>query len=470
MKIFVSYSRRDADLAQHVNEYFEGSEHDIFTDVNDIQMGDIWSNIIENNISKCDIFVVIVTQASLRSIEIEKEVLWAQRENRKIIPCIHRDVRHAELKWDLARLQGIEFDDKYELARNLFSKVERSSPIIPQTQSQESPMPQNQEPPPTTPKRQSESSVPPAAIAASSIRSSPPLSYPQADSTNTNTNTSPPARSITSSTGESRHYYHNQEAIKERRSGINLKLLLPIIGVVAIVGAVVAFSFLGSTNQPEPVTPGNEPTTPPVPPTALHSNAIPIAGNQSVTTNMDTPVNIVLGASDNDTNDDLTANIVSTPSDGKLSDINQTTGFVTYTPDPSFVGDDQFTFKVNDGKADSSNTGTVKIAITSQQEESVTPSIVSNRPPIPNNQSVTTDMNTPIDITLGASDQDTDDDLTAKIISNPLHGSLGAVNQTSGVVLYSPTLGFTGNDEFTFKVNDGKVDSANNGTVKIAVK
>ena len=209
-------------------------------------MGDIWSNIIENNILKCDIFVVIVTQASLRSIEIEKEVLQAQRENRKIIPCIHRDVRHAEIKWDLARLQGIEFDDKYELARKLFSKIERSSPIIPQTQSQpESLISQKQEAPPTTPQQQSESLVPPAATAASSIRSSPPLSYSQADSTNTNTNTntSPPARSTTPSTDESRHYYH-QEAIEDRRSGINLKILLPIIGVVAIVGAVVAFSFL----------------------------------------------------------------------------------------------------------------------------------------------------------------------------------------------------------------------------------
>jgi hypothetical protein len=126
------------------------------------------------------------------------------------------------------------------------------------------------------------------------------------------------------------------------------------------------------------------------------SNAIPIAGNQSGTTNMNTPIDITLDASDNDTNDDLTADIVSIPSNGKLSDINQSTGFVTYTPDPGFAGDDQFTFKVNDGKTGSNNTGTVKIGINSEQVQSVSTSNDSNHYPIANNQSVTTNMNTRI--------------------------------------------------------------------------
>ena len=55
MKIFVSYSRRDSDLARHVYEYFKGSDYDVFKDVNNIELGDIWSDTIENNISKCDL-------------------------------------------------------------------------------------------------------------------------------------------------------------------------------------------------------------------------------------------------------------------------------------------------------------------------------------------------------------------------------------------------------------------------------
>jgi hypothetical protein len=126
VKIFVSYSRRDADFAHQLHEYFIGSEHSVFTDINNIEIGNIWSNIIEQNISSSDIFVVIVTHASLRSSEVEKEVLQAQRQNKIIIPCIHRTVSREEIKWNLARFQGIGFNDKYELARDLFSRFRKS--------------------------------------------------------------------------------------------------------------------------------------------------------------------------------------------------------------------------------------------------------------------------------------------------------------------------------------------------------
>ena len=123
MKIFISYSRRDADYAQQIDEYFEGSGHNVFTDVKDIQMGVVWTSALETNISNCDVFVVIITHASLRSTEVEKEVRQAQREKKTIIPCIHRDVSYDEIKWDLKSIQGVEFQDKYELSRDLYSKI-----------------------------------------------------------------------------------------------------------------------------------------------------------------------------------------------------------------------------------------------------------------------------------------------------------------------------------------------------------
>jgi DNA-binding beta-propeller fold protein YncE len=124
VKIFVSYSRRDADFAQQIDEYFQNSGHDVFTDVKDIQVGIVWSSAIETNISNCDIFVVIVTDPALRSPEVEKEVLQAQKENKKIIPCIYRYIRKDKIKWGVARIQGVEFDDKYQLARDLYSKID----------------------------------------------------------------------------------------------------------------------------------------------------------------------------------------------------------------------------------------------------------------------------------------------------------------------------------------------------------
>ena len=124
MKIFVSYSRKDAgDFAQQIQSYFTGFKYDIFTDTDNIKVGDFWNTTIEENISNCDIFVVIVTYGALQSKHVNNEVLQAQREKKKIIPCIHRTIINSSIKWGLNEIQGVEFDDKFELARNLYAKI-----------------------------------------------------------------------------------------------------------------------------------------------------------------------------------------------------------------------------------------------------------------------------------------------------------------------------------------------------------
>jgi len=122
VKIFISYSRIDAgDFANRISETLE--EHDVFTDIKNIQIGDIWSNTIEKNIAACDVFLVIITLGALRSLEVEKEVLLAQHNNKKIIPCFYSDIKKNQLKWGLEKLQGIEFATEFQLAREIFSKI-----------------------------------------------------------------------------------------------------------------------------------------------------------------------------------------------------------------------------------------------------------------------------------------------------------------------------------------------------------
>jgi hypothetical protein len=123
-KIFVSYSRRDAgDFANQINMHLSSFNYDIFTDVDDIKAGEVWSNTIEENISTCDIFVVIVTYGALQSPHVKSEVLQAQNEKKTIIPCFHKSVVDSDIKWKLNEIQGVEFDDRHELARNLHSKL-----------------------------------------------------------------------------------------------------------------------------------------------------------------------------------------------------------------------------------------------------------------------------------------------------------------------------------------------------------
>ncbi|HWT01240.1 MAG TPA: tandem-95 repeat protein, partial [Pyrinomonadaceae bacterium] len=88
-----------------------------------------------------------------------------------------------------------------------------------------------------------------------------------------------------------------------------------------------------------------------------------------------------------------------------------------------------------------------------------------NTRPAADNQSVTTDEDTPKAITLTGSDAD-NDPLTFTVVDGPDHGQLTG---TAPNLTYTPDADYHGPDSFTFKVNDGQVDSTSNGTVSITV-
>jgi hypothetical protein len=87
-----------------------------------------------------------------------------------------------------------------------------------------------------------------------------------------------------------------------------------------------------------------------------------------------------------------------------------------------------------------------------------------NTPPSADDQSVSTAEDTPVDVTLTASDPD-GDPLTWHIDSRPTNGTLSG---SPPDLTYTPDTGFSGDDSFTFYVNDGEADS-NTATVSITV-
>ena len=91
--------------------------------------------------------------------------------------------------------------------------------------------------------------------------------------------------------------------------------------------------------------------------------------------------------------------------------------------------------------------------------------VIGNSPPVANSQSVSTVKNTPVGITLIATDPN-NDPLTYSIVTQPAHGTITAGTTASRT--YTPATDYTGPDSFTFKANDGTVDS-NIATVSIAV-
>ncbi len=177
-------------------------------------------------------------------------------------------------------------------------------------------------------------------------------------------------------------------------------------------------------------------------------NDPPVAQNSAVGTARDTPVVITLQASDVDSSA-LTYIVVTGPTNGTLSGTGASR---TYTPSAGYAGNDSFTFKANDGAADS-NIATVTISVGA-----------TNRAPVATPQTVTTAEDTSRAITLTGTDAD-GDPLTFSIVTQPTQGT---ITGTSPTFTYQPASNYNGPDAFTFKANDGSLDSAT-ATVTITV-
>ena len=428
MKIFVSYSRRDAgDFANQIQRHLSSFKYDIFTDIDSIRAGDIWSNTITTNISSCDIFVVIVTYGALQSQHVENEVSQAKRENKKIIPCFFRAISTSKIKWGLENIQGVEFEDKYELGRNLYSKIDIENFI-------------------------------PGDKDAKTIFE--PSSTPTENTNNTSrTNSSYPIQSDNKTSQQKRHTNNYiQSEVQAPKSPIGLKIIVPIMGVIAtILLVVIVFVNPFGSDIPSNTTTSSNQTnniaTKPPPP-----NSPPIASDKSVTTSFNSPLNIALEATDENVDDEQTATIVTQPENGSLGTIDQTNSTLTYTPNKDFEGTDKFEYKVNDGTVDSKN-AVVTVTINGPPYS----------PPKTVNRSLTTSFNSPVDIVLEATDDNGNrDKLTPLIVSNPTNGTLGKIDPNTNKVTYTPKQGFEGTDTFEYKVNDGTADS-NNAVVIVTV-
>src|SRR5204862_162543 len=160
--------------------------------------------------------------------------------------------------------------------------------------------------------------------------------------------------------------------------------------------------------------------------------------DDSYTTAEDTTLNIAAAgvlANDSDVDGDaLSAVLVSPPTHGSLT-LN-TNGSFSYVPAANYNGPDSFTYKANDGAADS-GTATVSITITS-----------ANDAPVAVNDSYTTAEDTTLNIAAAGvltNDSDVDGNtLSAVLVSQPSHGSLTL--SSNGGFTYVPAADYNGPD------------------------
>ncbi|MDA7424467.1 Ig-like domain-containing protein [Thalassococcus lentus] len=174
-------------------------------------------------------------------------------------------------------------------------------------------------------------------------------------------------------------------------------------------------------------------------------NDAPITEPDEATTPEDTDV-VIDDPAGNDTDPDgdpVTTASVGDPANGTA--VLNPDGTVTYTPDPGFVGEDTIPYVATDGIAETP--GEIIVTVTD-----------GNRPPIAEDDSETTPVDTAVLIDAIDNDSDPDGDaLTVTFNTDPLNGSV--VDNGDGTFTYTPDTGFVGTDTFEYDISDTSGDS-----------
>lgn len=191
---------------------------------------------------------------------------------------------------------------------------------------------------------------------------------------------------------------------------------------------------------------------------ALTKPLPPLAYDDSFSVPEDTPASVSFpGVLNNDrarATGNLKAVLVTNAAHGTLT--LQPDGSLSYTPAKDFSGMDVFSYAASDG---SRLSAPAIVAIT------VTP---VNDPPVAINDRVTFTRDGPIRLSVVTNDYDVDGQIvpgTIGIVSPPQNGRITV--GTNGVIVYTPTKGFTGSDAFTYVVWDDEGARSNPAIVRL---
>lgn len=161
--------------------------------------------------------------------------------------------------------------------------------------------------------------------------------------------------------------------------------------------------------------------------------------------NEDGSINANVLANDADAEGDaICVTQMSSPSNGVLTFPGD--GTFTYTPNANWNGSDSFTYKGSDGIADSA---VVSVSLTVN---------AVNDAPVAADDNASCTEDSPVVIAVLANDSDIENDtLTPVKMSDPANGAV--VLNADKTFTYTPNPNWFGADSFTYKVNDGGLDS-----------
>jgi len=130
-QVFISYSRRDIDIASQLAEDFEKAGFDVWWDIPCLKGGDVWIRTIQEALEASKYCVVVLSPDAIESKWVEKEYTYAISLGLKIIPVLCKNCR---VPMALANIQYIDLrGNKFKSGRQEVLSAFDGDPERPRT-------------------------------------------------------------------------------------------------------------------------------------------------------------------------------------------------------------------------------------------------------------------------------------------------------------------------------------------------
>ena len=103
---FISYSRKDKEFALQFARELKSAGHLVWLDQLDIPTGARWDDAVERALRECEIFLVILTAASISSENVKDEIGYAIDHGKRIMPVL---LEECDIPLRLRRFQYVDF-------------------------------------------------------------------------------------------------------------------------------------------------------------------------------------------------------------------------------------------------------------------------------------------------------------------------------------------------------------------------
>ena len=126
-KVFISYSRKDSDIATRLHTALEAAGQDAWIDWVDIPKSAKWMKEIQAGIESADTFVFVISPDSIKSEVCLEEVEYAIKHHKRIIPIVWQEPAEGEPSSEISALNWIFFrenDDFNQAFRELNDAIE----------------------------------------------------------------------------------------------------------------------------------------------------------------------------------------------------------------------------------------------------------------------------------------------------------------------------------------------------------